>query len=358
MTEFCIYILPYVCLLLISVIVVFVKDKSGVKNVIPIMLFLFSALRYDVGYDYAGYYDIICNNFSWHIEKTEFLERQLIYLSQWLDIPQLFFIVNSFFTIFFVLLVVNKLSCYKRFSWLVFLCLNVLFMQSMSTVRFHLALALMFWGSTFLWERRLWIFLIVLCVAINIHSSAIITLLFIPLVYMELNRKMNIILFVVSFFISTIVYHLVETVTINNLFFKMLHAYTVKEHKVDAFGILPYVFNVLNVFILMFYKRLTSTYKQAGLFITIFNLSCCLMQMFAFNPTLSTRLSRYFFIYIILIIPLMIHIPKYGKILKQIFLSFLIVMYVASFTVNYRAFQRGNTKSEFLPYKTVLFKYL
>ena len=161
-----------------------------------------------------------------------------------------------------------------------------------------------------------------------------------------------------SFFISAIVYHLVETVAINNLFFKMLHAYTVREHKVDAFGILPYVFNVLNVFILMFYKRLTSTYKQAGLFITIFNLSCCLMQMFAFNPTLSTRLSRYFFIYIILIIPLMIYIPKYGKILKQIFLSFLIVMYVVSFAVNYRAFQRGNTKSEFLPYKTVLFKYL
>lgn len=358
MIEFCIYILPYVFLLLISVIVVFVKDRSGIKNVIPIMLFLFSALRYNVGYDYAGYYDIISNNFSWHIERTEFLERQLIYLSQWLGIPQFFFIVNSFFTIFFVSLGVNKLSCDKRFSWLVFLCLNVLFMQSMSTVRFHLALALMFWGSTFLWGRRLWIFLIVLCVAINIHSSAIITLLFIPLVYMDLNKKMNIILFVVSFFISAIVYHLVETVSINNLFFEMLQAYTLREHKVDAFGILPYVFNVLNVFFLIFYERLTNIYKQAGLFITIFNFSCCLMQMFAFNPTLSTRLSRYFFIYIILIIPLMIYMPKYGKILKQIFLSFLIVMYIASFAVNYRAFVRGNTKSEFLPYKTVLFKYL
>jgi hypothetical protein len=357
MIEFVYYLIPYLILLIWGYYIQFVNTPYKIKLFV-LFLFLFSALRYDVGYDYITYYSIIENSDAWHIERTEFLEQQLLYLSQWINLPQLFFIVNSFFTILFVYLGINKMSCDKRLSWFVFLCLNVLFLQSMSTVRFHLALALMFWGSTFLWERRLWIFLIVVCVAINIHSSAIITLLFIPLVYIKLNRKINVILFVASFFISAIVYHLVESVAINNLFFKMLHAYTVKEHKVDAFGILPYVFNILNVFLLIFYKRLTNIYNQAGLFITIFNLSCCLMQMFAFNPTLSTRLSRYFFIYIILIIPLMIYIPKYGKILKQIFLSFLIVMYIASFAVNYRAFVRGNTKSEFLPYKTVLFKYL
>ena len=162
----------------------------------------------------------------------------------------------------------------------------------------------------------------------------------------------------ISFFLSSFVFTLIKNASIGSVFFGVLQSYTLKEDQVQAFTKLPYVFHMINICFLLFYNKLKTLHPNMMAYLTIFNVSCCLMQLFSFNATLSTRLSRYFFIYILLIIPYVVVMPKYGKLFRQIMIVFLIGIYLFSFFVNYQAAYFEGAKSEFLPYKTFIFNRL
>ena len=349
--EFAYDLLPYILILLIGLCVLYAKRHIVL---FVFVLFVFSALRFDVGSDYLTYYNMIVYE-EGYIERIEYLERFLISFSKSLNFPQFFFIVNSFFTLSFFYFAIKRLSLKPEWSWFVFLCFNVFYLQSMSTVRFHLALAIMFWGSTFLSDKRYMVFVGSLVLALGIHSSAIIAVLLIPLYLLRFSKKINVLLLLISFLLSPIIFALIKNISMGNAFFGVLQAYALKEDQVQAFTKLPYVFHVINICFLLFYNKLKALHPSMMTYLTIFNVSCCLMQVFSFNATLSTRLSRYFFVYILLIIPYIIVLPKYGKLFRQVIILFLVGMYLFSFFVNYRSAYIGGSKSEFLPYKVFMF---
>lgn len=89
--------------------------------IITLIAFLFSALRFDVGWDYSAYYNTIVNNLSTNIvNNREILTILLVKLSQFLHIPQLYFIINSAICILLISVTINKYSKDKYLSLIFF----------------------------------------------------------------------------------------------------------------------------------------------------------------------------------------------------------------------------------------------
>ena len=66
--------------------------------------FLFSALRYDAGYDFFNYLDLIQNEENAGFQRLEFINKLIITYSRKFEFSQLYYIVTSFFYILFMAL--------------------------------------------------------------------------------------------------------------------------------------------------------------------------------------------------------------------------------------------------------------
>lgn len=110
-----------------------------------IIIFVFSAFRYNVGWDYEQYYWTIVYNLDTNIvSRGELLTIGLVELSRNLGIANIYFFLNSFLTIFLVALVIDNYSKDKWMSILVFIAFPLFFLNSLSVIRFFSALAIVF----------------------------------------------------------------------------------------------------------------------------------------------------------------------------------------------------------------------
>ena len=78
-----------------------IKITKGVEiysfTAVFILIFLFCALRFDVGYDYSMYYELIDGNIKYYtaqINRIEYIPRQLILFSRFIGFYQFFFILT------------------------------------------------------------------------------------------------------------------------------------------------------------------------------------------------------------------------------------------------------------------------
>lgn len=346
-------IYPYI-LLLIFILILGLINKKGSIFFVFISLFLFSALRYNVGYDYESYYDALKYDIEFELLRWEFIERMLAYFSQYIGFIYLFFIVNSFFTLYFLFLALKKYTPNNIYlGFVCYFCLPVFYLTSLSTIRFHLALSIVFWATTFLKDEK-WIrFLLIVLCAFLIHSSALVAILFIPLFKWQISRTINAIILISSFFASSIILNIVNTFIFDNYLLRSFQSYALFEGQ-DVFNKLPLLFHAINIFNLLFYRKIIKSDSRVKRYITIFNISCCLMQMFSINPTLSTRLSRYFFIFILLIIPQYITIGINRKLVKFGLFSIMILLYISQFIITTIGLLHGADKHAFFPYKTFI----
>ena len=90
-------IVPYVLLLLMLGVNLCINTRRS-NNFMFFVLFVFSAIRYDVGFDYPGYIETIVSGSDWAINRFELGQKWLVLLSRQL-FPQFFFIANSFIAI-------------------------------------------------------------------------------------------------------------------------------------------------------------------------------------------------------------------------------------------------------------------
>lgn len=352
-------LIPYIILLLLCVLIPIVFKREFSPLLLFLLFFSFSAFRYDVGWDWMEYHEIVKFDIADKIEGFELIERYIIYFCQWLNVPDLFFVINSFFTFLFLYLGIRKLSINPRVSFLIYLCIPVLYLHGLSTVRFHLALSVIFWAFSFLQNRKLILFLLIVIIAYFIHASSLVALLFIPLYYINVDRKFNIIILVSSFLISTSLFALIQSIDSNIFILAKLLSYSNVNDggPSPSFTVFPILFHAINILNLIFYKKIVSYDGRLSIYATIFNISCCIMQIFSFDETLSARLSRYFFIFIILIFPYYLLPSKYRQINHFIIYSFLIGVFFMQFVISASAFKRKVAlKDQFLPYKTFFFE--
>lgn len=358
--------LPYLFLLGFCLFLVKIPDQQKASYYFFLVLFLFSALRFDVGWDYMHYRISIENDDYKDVTRFEWLEQQLAFLSQILNFPQLFFIVNSFFTFLFLYLGIKNLSTKYSISYLVYLGLPIFFFSGLSLVRFTLTLSIVFWAYGFLLEKKILKFILVIILSFFIHKSSLIALLLIPLFYFPLNRIVNFSIFIVSLFISSTK---VISSLLNNSYLMAFEIaddfknYAEGGEDFGGFHKLPILLSLINALNLIFYNKLTNNgsveenIKKSKIYITLYNFGCCIMLFFADNATLSNRLSIYFQIAILLIIPLYLQTQngKFNQMSKIVISITLILLFIVQLTIpNYNG-DDPNRWSTFLPYRFFLF---
>lgn len=337
------WLIPYILLFVVALLNLKKNTKSS-NNWAFFILVVFSALRYEVGYDYYSYYEII--DLGAGIERFEPLEQILCIISVILQRPQLFFAVNSVATIYFLKGALRRLNVDQSKAYFLFLCLPLMFLNSLSVVRFWTSVSIVFYASTFLKEKKYIAYFIFLCLGFLCHKAALLGFLFFPLSMLKLRRSSNVIILIFAVLISIIAPTLLSSINIegSSLSDDYQH-YVQKDDNAGGMSKIPYFYALLDCVILLCgYHRMSEEDKQNT---TIFNVGVALIFAFSFNATLSARLSRYFLIYALAVFPKMLY-GKYRQV--TIFCSFVIYVYLLTI------YSDSLNGYEYLPYQIFFIK--
>lgn len=307
-------LIPYILLFLLTLFVPKIVDKKYYMPFLFLVYFVFSGFRYGVGWDYFNY----CENFEqggWRIEETEFLFRILEYFCINHGFVQLFFVVTSFVLLLSYFWVISKDSINPAVSLFVFLTVAFFFLNSMTTIRFTIAVSLLFLSCHFAYKKQYFLYSLFLLASILSHTAALFGLITIPFVFRKVRFGfiVNLSIFIVCFVIGVVVgsfsffSDIFNTLMDNSFLNEYIgHAeWYMEDLGSTNLSRTPYIYAVINLINLFTVKRMTKDNEDNMLehYVTMFNIGCSLMFLFLFNAVFATRLSQFFMVYIILIVP-------------------------------------------------------
>lgn len=342
--------IPYLLLLGLLMINMKINSKAS-NNLCFFVLFVFSAIRYDVGYDYMMYLDIL--RYEPDYDRFEFLEYLLQRFAAQTYIP-IFFIVNSFITVYFAKWAIEKLSVNVSISLLAFFCLPLLYTHSLSIIRFWSGVSVLFYATTFLYEKKWLHFAIFYIISYFLHGSMAVGILFIPLVLFKISRIANIILLILSFIGGEFVLNrlLGSSLADYGILGERLNYYANIGDTESAMTKIPYLYLAIDILFLFLWTR-NKNKSSAVLhkYITIFNIGVSILFLFSFDNTLNSRLCRPFLIYIILVVPLILKHLR-GETKRMSTLAFTLAA-SALFLYTITIYNDTLGKSEYLPYRII-----
>ncbi|MBP5651082.1 MAG: EpsG family protein [Clostridia bacterium] len=291
---------------------------------VVLLLIVFGAYRgFRVGLDnpmYLSYYHALEDNFAanWSLYGFEFGYRVINAFAYGLNIG--YFGVQLICTTIIVLSFyrfINTFSLNKTISWLLFLCLGI-YAQSLCIVRQMLALSFVLHAIISLYNKKYFRYVIYTIIAVLFHKSALITLVYLPLAFIPLSE--------ISVAIYTACATLVSVtfIPLFKLFVKIFdsrYAYYIfgdigEFNTPVSLPDMLFTIGMLVLFIVVFlFKDKLSKTDQLNnnKFLTLF-LFVPLIRMFGAYiqfPTLSQRITPYFFFSIIVIV------PYYLKLIKE-----------------------------------------
>lgn len=135
------------------------------------ILYLITCFRYMVGFDYPAYYHIFLTGGAEYFEPVpKFFYNVALYFKN----PGVLFFLFGFFTLTFVLFGIHENSSNTYESLIIFI--TVFYLESLNIIRQWLAVALMFYAFKYVCNKKLFKYLLCICIAFFMHSSAIICL--------------------------------------------------------------------------------------------------------------------------------------------------------------------------------------
>ena len=366
--EYILEMLFYIVLIVLCLLVFrLYKNTNKAVFIFLSITAVFSAIRFDVGWDYFNYIDIIINEVGHNGKRDmEFMQLNFALMSLFFGSTQLFFVVNAFLISLFIFLGIRSLSQDKEISALVYLCMPLFYLTSLSIVRFALAFAIVFYAITLLLKGKLIPFILFTLLAFLSHNSALIILIALPFYYIKVDRKFNILIFSIiallssaSFFSSLIESYLLPVVgLVSGDIGGQLQHYMNTANSIGGNKI-PIIFYTINIINFIFYKKLVKRIPENKdteinkFLITIFNMGCCIMLIFSIDTSLSGRLGSLFLSVLMFIVPLYCNSgiidKKSIKIIVYVVLSFIFIYQLSLSNYN------GNDpmrKSTYIPYQT------
>lgn len=361
--EYFVGMFPYLFLLLMfPIICIGFKDKGLATKFFFVLVFLISALRYDVGWDYLNYLEIIKNSGN-GLMVFEFLEHKVCEFSNDIGFPQFFFIINSLATCLFFYKGIVLMSKNKMLSSYVFLCMPFYFLTSLSIIRFALALSIVFYAlARLLHNKKILQFVFFIFFAVNIHNGALVALLAIPLFYYDAGLKFNvfILLLTIVFYLSNVLLYIQNFLFSNQTAMALegvgkLQQYIGYSYS-GGLSMISYLYYGINIINLLYYKKiLNSSIDEEDVFrskklIMYFNIGCCLMIFFQADASLSGRLSSLFYSTIVLIVPLYCKLSKNVRFTKSVIYIILSLLFVYQLVIK-NGGVNSNRWSTYVPYQ-------
>ncbi|WP_298781239.1 EpsG family protein [uncultured Polaribacter sp.] len=314
-----------------------------------IVIFIFCALRFDVGYDYSMYYGLIEGGFKFfdnQINRIEFLSRQLILFSNFIGFYQFFFIVSSFVITYFFYKTIKENSFDKWLSTLIFVCFPIFFFVSLSVVRQYIVVAILFFSFRFIKKRKFWSYLIIVSLCGLIHKSSFFALPIYFLYGSFLNRKVIVLVYVLGFFSSEVLAFFIRILS---------EKYTDYLGQITGEGgnLMLIFFQFLGLSLLPFvYNFRDKNDKDFDFYLLTFYVGLFIWSSLSKFGHAGFRGGLYYMCFTILLIPHLKNKVKEYKIIRSTmaivcFLFFFINLYIGS---------KHKIKDSNLPYQTFFYK--
>ena len=347
-------VLPYIFVLFILYVWSTKKDQKKALTYSFILVFIFSSIRYGIGYDYYTYYFDVVNN----LEHKEFLSTLFVRISYYFNVPQLFFVINSFIALYPIYYVAkNENLLYSQLIFFIYFLSPDYFLESLGIVRNASAYSLVFLSSYFLLHGKNLKYIICVILAGLIHTSGWIGLSLIVFKYLHLNKKLSFILFVLSFFLGEVFQTYLSQIFAGGSSLIAMKIVGYIENPREGGGLIKYVIIALNLLLFVYWDKLVSLDKKNLIYLNITNVGTCLRLALAFDHTLALRISCYFMLFQILLFPSLILVNQYFNRLamKKILTCFFVVYFVSGLMVPMISYD-GRNRMNAIPYQTIFNK--
>lgn len=302
-----------------------------------VLILLFAALSFDVGYDYPNYWHSIFPDLNKdEVYRWELFPRFLAFYCNEYKCPWMFFIITSVFAYSLVYYGIKKYSISYFESTVIYI--SLFFLSGLSTVRQTVAVSIVFYSAKYIFERKMLKYIVLCIFACLWHKSALIA---IPIyfIYNYINIAFSVI------FLSIIL--------ISKFFiFKKLKDLGLMLSYLDTLenlkgGSLMKYFYILITIYLIFISLITGTYNKSKRFFSIFILGFSFPLIFGGH--MGLRFSEYYNIYLCFAYPVVFSKFK----IKERALSLIIFYFVFIFTLYISA--SNITRSPYIPYQSILF---
>lgn len=266
-----------------------VKGKAGLYALL-VVSFLFSALRYDAGYDYFNYLGLILYETGFAIERVEYFNRLIISISRELNFPQFFFIVSSLLYVLFMAKGLMENKALNALSVSIFLLYVGCYLASFDIIRQMVAAAIIFYGATVFFKKKYMLGCACYLFGMGFHKSSIIFFFIIAVAFL-FRKKQNLLCYVLILIASSLS---------TQLLVNMLERFGFYYHYIEAGGSETggkiYLLVLLSLLMLYFLARVVRVESEA--FWRAFNLFFVGVALYtALIPFgyFVTRITYYFF---------------------------------------------------------------
>lgn len=311
------------------------------------LIFLLAALRFDVGYDYSFYFQLIEQNLKFiedQLYRIEYLSRQLILFSTSLKFTQFFFIISSLIIYFLFYKTILDISEDKRLSTILFLCFPLFYFNSLSIVRQFIALSIIFCGVRFIFKKNIILYVAIVFIASQFHSSAVFGIFLYFIYNIKFKPYLIFLLYIFSFFSSELVGYLV-------LLFSDKYAIYITEIGGEG-GSIILVFVKLIGLIMLPLTVLLNKHQDKELnfyFLTLY-IGIFIWSSLSVYGHAGFRGALYFLIFLILLLPKILNKFKQRVLLKQGILILSIIL----FGLNLYVGTKHKIKDPNIPYQTYI----
>lgn len=333
------YFIFYLTLIL-CLVLFYTKDirKKYIAFISSFIIILFAAIRYDVGWDY-NVYERILNIYKATgviiYERDELFSNWLYTFSINTNI-YLFFVITSILTYGLVCITLYKYSKDYMVSVLLFVIFPLFYLNSFSVIRNFLAVAITFYGIKYILEKKLLRYIITIVLASMFHKSALIALIGILPLLINITPIVSIITMLFLLLLKPLIYTIMTTL---NLGVYNLYINTgTSTNGQTAFLLLAGIYTLV---ILRIFKEKDQSFNK---YFFLFSIGISIFVLFWGMGELSHRLSLYFTIYVLLLIPYVVRSK----------LTLLLYVTACSILFLYIIVTYGNMmQSDFVPYKTL-----
>ena len=265
----------------------FIPKQAGYKISVLFIIFV-TSFRFNIGYDWSSYLNFIYPTFNpLNINRLEPLDKLIISCAGYLNQPLVMFSVYAIITYANIGILIHKYSVSNFESLMIYVCL--FYLTDLSTIRQAIAVSVVFYGFTFIEQRKFLKYFLVCIVAVLFHKSAVIALLFYHLYY---AKPMAIVFIMVSIYTGMKVVLPKILGSILPLFMLYLEKGGIKDSS-GSFQRLFYL--ILFIYALVFHRK-----KSVGL------VNICAVGValpFVLGGHTGGRLAQYFLIYYCLLLP-------------------------------------------------------
>ncbi len=344
------YALYYMSIIFLLSIDYFFKNIKFFFYIALSLVIVISGTRYATGYDFYNYHFFYIT-YENNINEPLF-NLSLYVLNIFSSDSQLMFFLYSFFTIIFVYIAIKKYTKYVKTSFLIYLLIPGLYLNTFSIVRQGIAESILFLAFFyFIYKKNYKSFFVLSCIAFLFHYPVIIAVSIIIIFYPLFKKQFSTTAYMIMIIISILLYKINIATILLGLAVGKYAAYLDMIYSVSITKLI--ISNCFVIGLILFKKRFVRSTEDNFLLNIVF-IGTIMINIFAdFTPV--TRLSYYFLIFQIILVPKLIYSFKSNN-NKFLFLVLFVFYYSAMFSNALITDMSQEGDSNMVPYKSYFFK--